>query len=103
MKAALLIVAITVVALALAYLTIGAVSPGGIYMMSDLTEAQIVRKCCRVRLVQPEWVSSRPSTLMNWCVAETYTRLAVVAIFWLCAVIFMIRYEMGGNETGETN
>jgi hypothetical protein len=97
MKALMLIVAITVVALALAYFAISAVSPGGFYM-GAVDEAQIVRKCCRVRLVQPEWVSSKPSTLMNWCVAETYARLAVVGIFWLGAVIFTIRFEMSGNE-----
>ena len=96
MKALMLIVAITVVALALAYLAIAAVNPGGIYM-SDVTEAQIVRKCCRVRLVQPEWVSSNGSVLMNWCVAETYARLAVIAIFWLAAVIFTIRFETEEN------
>jgi len=95
-KALMLIAAITVVALALAYFAIGAVSPCGFYM-GDVTEAQIVRKCCRVRLVQPEWVSSKPSTLMNWCVAETYARLAVIAIFWLGAVIFTIRFEMEEN------
>src|SRR5215468_379346 len=97
MKALMLIVAITAVALALAYYVIGAVNPGGIYM-SDVTEAQIVRKCCRVRLVQPEWVSSNGSVLMNWCVAETYTRLAVIAIFWVAGLSFVARYEMSGNE-----
>jgi hypothetical protein len=96
MKALMPIVAITVVSLALAYFAIGAVSPGGFYM-GDVTEAQIVRKCCRVRLVQPEWVSSNPSTLLNWCVAETYARLAVIAIFWLGAVIFTIRFETEEN------
>jgi hypothetical protein len=97
MKALLLILAITVVALVVADYVIGAVNPSGIHG-TDETDAQIIRYRCHVRLVQPEWVSSSGSVLMDWVVAETKARLAVIALFWLCAVIFTIRYEMCGDE-----
>ena len=96
MKALLLILAITVVALVVADYVIGAVNPGGIHG-TDETDAQIIRNRCHLRLIQPEWVSSNGSLLTNWVIAETKAKLAVIAIFWLCAVIFTIRYEMCGD------
>jgi hypothetical protein len=97
MKAALLIMAITAIALAVAYFAIGPTS--FIVYMSDLTEAQFIRSRFHLRLIQPEWVSTNGSVLMNWIVAETKARLGAIAFFWLCAVIFTIRYEMCGNES----
>ena len=98
----MLIVAITAIALAMAYFVIGSVNPSGIYP-TDWTDAQLIRDRCHVRLVQPEWVNSKGSVLMNWIIAETKARLAVIGIFWVAALSFIARYEMGGNETGETN
>jgi hypothetical protein len=95
MKAVILIVAITAVALTVAYFAIGAMN--GCYM-SNLTDAQLIRDRCHFRLVQPQWVSSNGSVLMNWIIAETKARLVVIAVFWLCAVSFTIRYEMCGDE-----
>ena len=97
MKALLLIVAITAVALTLAYFAIGAVNPSGIYG-TDWTDAQLIRDRCHFRLVQPEWVSSNGSVLMNWIIAESKARLVVIAFFWLCAVVFTIRFDMCGDE-----
>src|SRR6266481_1165814 len=97
MKALILIVAITVVALVVADYAIGAVNPSGIHG-TDETDAQIIRNRCHRRLVQPELVSSNGSILMNWVVAETKARLGVIAFFWLCAVGFVIRFELCGNE-----
>jgi 1-acyl-sn-glycerol-3-phosphate acyltransferase len=48
-------------------------------------------------------VSSNGSILTNWIIAETKARFAVIAFFWLCAVIFTIRYEMCGNENVDAN
>jgi hypothetical protein len=97
MKALMLIVAITAVALVVADYTIGAVNPSGIHG-TDWTDAQIIRNRCHLRLIQPEWVSNNGSILMNWVVAETKARLAVIALFWLGAIGFVIRYESLGNE-----
>lgn len=97
MKAALLILTITAVTLVIAYYAVGAVNPSGI-CSADWSEAQIIREHCRLRLIRPEWVSSKGSVLMNWVVAETKARLAVVTIFWIAAVSFAIRCELGGNE-----
>jgi hypothetical protein len=93
----MLIVAITAVALVIASYVIGAVNPGGLHP-TDWTDAQLIRDRCHVRLVQPEWVSRNGSVLMNWVIAETKARLAVIAIFWLAAVSFTIRFELSGNE-----
>jgi hypothetical protein len=97
MKAVVLIVAITAVALVIADYVVGAVNPSGLHP-TDWTDAQIIRDRCHFRLVQPESVSSNGSVLMNWIIAETKARLVVVAFFWLCAVSFTIRYEMCGDE-----
>jgi hypothetical protein len=98
MKALMLIVAITAVALVFAYYAIGAVNPSGIHA-TDWTDAQIIRNRCHLRLVQPEWVSSNGSTMMNWIVAETKARLAVIAFLWVCAMGFVIRYEFFEHES----
>src|SRR6266436_4959678 len=97
MKALMLILSITAVALVLAYYFIGAANPSGFYM-SDLTEMQLIRSRWHLRLIQPEWVSSNGSILMNWVIAETKARLVVIAFFWLCAIGFVIRYEMCGDD-----
>ena len=96
----MLIVAITAVALALADLAIGTMN--GVYM-SNLTDAQLIRSRFHLRLVQPEWVSSNGSVLMNWIIAETKARLAVIGIFWVAALSFIARYELGGNEFADAN
>jgi hypothetical protein len=103
MKALVLVAAITAVALAMAFYQIGAVTPPSGFYPTNWTDAQLIRNRFHVRLVQPEWVSSNGSILMNWVIAETKARLIVIAIFWLCAVIFAIRYEMGGNENVDAN
>jgi hypothetical protein len=97
MKALMLFVAITAVALAVAYYMIGAVNPYFIYP-NDGTDTQFIRNHFHVRLVQPEWVSRNGSVLTNWIIAETKARLVVIAFFWLCVVLLTIRYEMCGNE-----
>jgi hypothetical protein len=102
MKALLLILAISAVALVIADYAIGAVNPSGIHG-TDETDAQIIRNRCHLRLVQPEWVSSNGSILMNWVIAETKARLLVIALFWLCAIGFVIRFEMSGNESVDAN
>jgi len=102
MKAALLILAITVVALVVADYVVGAVNPSGIHG-TDETDARIIRNRCHLRLIQPEWVSSNGSLLTNWVIAETKARLAVIALFWLCAIGFVIRNEFVGNENVDAN
>jgi hypothetical protein len=99
MKALMLIVAITAVALAMGYYVIGAVVPSGRYPAE--LDAALIRNRCHVRLVQPEWVSSNDGVLMNWVVAETRARVAAIGIFWFAAVSFIARYEMDGNENGD--
>src|SRR5882672_4453904 len=102
MKALILIVAITAVALVVADYAIGAANPSGIHG-TDETDAQIIRNRCHLRLVQPEWVSSNGSILMNWVIAETKARLVVIALFWLCAIGFVIRFEMCGDDNVDAN
>jgi len=98
----MLIVASTAVALVIASYVIGAINPGGLHPTS-WTDAQLIRDRCHVRLIQPEWVSSKGSVLMNWIIAETKARLAVIGIFWVAALSFIARYEMCGNENVDTN
>jgi hypothetical protein len=100
MKALMLIVAITVVAFVIAGYVIGAINPGGLHP-TNWTDAQLIRDRCHVRLIQPEWVSSNGSVLMNWIIAETKARLAVVAIFWVAGLSFIARYEMSENENAK--
>lgn len=102
MKALILIVAITAVALVIADYAIGAVNPSGIHG-TDETDAQIIRNRCHLRLIQPEWVSRNGSILTNWVIAETKARLVAIAFFWLCAIGFVIRYEMSGNDNVDAN
>lgn len=50
------------------------------------TDADIVRHLWRVRLIQPEWVSSPPQyDYLRWAQVETLARLDVVFLGWLGA------------------
>lgn len=97
MKAHLLFFSITAVAVILACYAVGSINPVGIYP-TGWSDAQIIRDRCRLRLVQPESVSSNGSVLMNWLKAEIQARVAVIALFWLGAMGFAIRFELCGNE-----
>ena len=76
---------ITVLAVVAGYYAIFTMSIVGIYS-TNLTAADIMRHRCPIRLIQPEWVSSQPDTLMNWCVAEIRARLGFIAALWLGSV-----------------
>ena len=80
---------ITVAAVASAYYAIGSVNVGGIHS-SSLTDADLIRQRCPIRLVQPEWVSSQPDTLMNWLVAETIAREGLVTALWLGSLSIVV-------------
>ncbi len=66
-------VLITLAAVAVAYYAIATLDVSGIYSKS-WTDADLIRHRCPIRLVQPEWVSSQPDTLMNWVIAEMRTK-----------------------------
>jgi hypothetical protein len=80
---------ITVAAVGAFYYAIATVNVSGIHS-TGWTDAQLIRERCHFRLVQPEWVSSQPDTLMNWIVAETRARLGVVAILWFGSLTIII-------------
>src|SRR5207244_8195884 len=79
---------ITVLAVVAGYYAIFTMSIVGIHS-SNWTDADTIRHCCPIRLIQPEWVSSQPDTLMNWCVAEIKARLGLIAALWLGSVSTM--------------
>src|SRR5262245_10007569 len=83
---------VTVLAVLAVYYAITTIRIGGIHS-SNWTDADLIRDRCPIRLVQPEWVSSQPDTLMNWLVAEMRARCGVVAALWLSGVsIILWRY-----------
>jgi hypothetical protein len=49
----------------------------------EASEADIIRQYWPHRLVQPEWVGSVPSRLLNWHLTEAIARVALVAALWL--------------------
>jgi hypothetical protein len=102
MKALVLLLLITASALMAAYYAIATINLNGIYP-SNWTEAQLIHDRCRLRLVQPEWVSSNSGITINWMIAETKARVAVIAILWLGGVIYTIRYESFGQESIDAN
>ncbi|MGD1087200.1 MAG: hypothetical protein ABR955_00530 [Verrucomicrobiota bacterium] len=81
----------TIVAVAIAA---AAGSVSGVYMCSissiGSTEAEIIRRHCPIRLIQPEWVNSQPDLLLNWTLVETKARLALVAVLWLCGISVIV-------------
>jgi hypothetical protein len=46
------------------------------------TDADIIRQYWPHRLVEPEWVSTKPDRLMNWHLTETIARLSVLGVSW---------------------
>ncbi len=77
---------ITILAVVAGYYAIFTMSIVGIIHSANWTDADIIRHRCPIRLIQPEWVSSQPDTLMNWCVAEIRARLGLIAALWLGSV-----------------
>jgi hypothetical protein len=91
MRASLPLNLLTATALAFVagYYAIFTIRVGGIHS-SSWTDADLIRDRCPVRLIQPEWVSSQPDTLMSWCVAEMGARFGLIATLWLVSVIFLV-------------
>jgi hypothetical protein len=83
------VVLVTGIACVGAWWAVGSINLSGIYP-SSWTEAQLIRHRCRVRLVQPEWVSANPDALMDWMIAETKARLGAVAVLWAVGIGFVI-------------
>jgi hypothetical protein len=50
------------------------------------TDADLIRHRCPIRLIQPEWVSSKPDRLMNWLAAEMKARFSLIGLMWLGGV-----------------
>src|SRR6185503_9208788 len=67
----------TVLALGAGYYAIFAIQISGIYS-SNWTDADLIRDRCPFRLIQPEWVSSQPDTVLNWLGAEIKARLSLI-------------------------
>jgi len=91
MRAPLSLKLLTVTALAFVavYYAVFTLNISGIYS-SNWTDADLIRARCPIRLVQPEWVSSQPDTLMNWCVTEMRVRLILILALWLISVAFLV-------------
>jgi len=85
------IVAVTFVALAVAFFW--ALDPmlSAIFMLTHATtDAELIRQVWHIRLVQPEWISG-PGQLFKWMEAEAAARLSVVFLGWLAAVFTLVR------------
>ena len=85
----LTVLLITMAAIAACYYAIATATIGGIHSTS-WTDAQFIRERCHFRLIQPEWVSSQPDMVLNWIMAETKARVAVVATLWLGSLTIII-------------
>jgi hypothetical protein len=83
------VLTITLLALAASYYAILSINLNGIYS-ADWTDAELIRHRCSFRLIQPEWVSSKPDTVMNWIRAEINTRIGVIAGLWLASLGIII-------------
>jgi hypothetical protein len=86
----LIIVGIAVVTLiAAAALRLWALPPlyisGDYLTTTDATDADIIHQYWPHRLVQPEWVSSKPDWFVNWSHAEVAVRSSLVGFGWLVA------------------
>ncbi len=68
-----------------------------IFMMtSSTTDAELIRQIWHFRLVQPEWVTG-PGQLFKWQETEAYTRLSLVLLCWLAAVVSLVRRSSRGR------
>ena len=71
------------------------------FCLNGRSAADIIRQHWPHRLIQPEWVSTTPDQLMNWHVAETRARLAIVIVLWLLTV-GGFAYKLGTHRRNTT-
>jgi len=97
----LLLVAITVVAVAAAWFwALDPITTALLYITpSGWTDADLVRHLWLFRLVQPEWASGPPQyDYLRWVQAETTARLGSVFLAWIsCAAWIMRRHLRSPN------
>ena len=93
-KLTLKLLFITITATVAAYYAIATLGNlNGIHSIG-LTDADLIRQRCPIRLIQPEWVSSQPDLLLNWAWAEMKARFGLVVVLWLCGVIVIVRCDL---------
>ena len=71
----------TFVAIVVGLYAIVTINVSGIYS-TNMTDADMIRQRCPIRLVQPEWVSNQPDILTNWMGAEAKARIGLVIVLW---------------------
>jgi hypothetical protein len=83
---------LTVIAAAGAYYAIGSAQIGGL-LNTDCNAADVIRERCPVHLVRPNWIVGKEQydILFGWMIAEVKARLAVVCVFWILGVSFVVR------------
>jgi hypothetical protein len=81
----LMIVLITLFAMAVCFFAVVTIQIGGIRSTS-ISDAEFIRARNPVRLVSPDWVSPK-GDLFEWLEAEARARMAVTALVWLAAVV----------------
>lgn len=79
----------TVAAGAAVFFAVTTMDLNGIYPTS-WTDADLIRQRCHIRLIQPEWVSDKPDTVMNWATAELTTRMGLIAILWFTSLSVIV-------------
>ena len=92
----------TALALVAGYYAILSIQIGGIYS-SNWTDADLIRDRCPFRLIQPEWVSSQPDTLLNWFGAEIKARLGLIVVLWFVSGTILGWRHLKKQEELETS
>jgi hypothetical protein len=83
------VLTITLLALVAIYYASVSINLSGIHS-ANWTDAELIRHRCSFRLIQPEWVSSKPDTVMNWCVAEIKARIGAIGSLWLVILVVIV-------------
>ena|SRR5688572_23654093 len=83
------VLTVTLLALVAVYYAISSISLCGIYS-TNWTGAELIRQRCPFRLIQPEWVSSEPHTVMKWSAAEIKARIGAIGFLWLVSLGVMV-------------
>ena len=88
---------VTAIAAFVGFVLVAVVQVGGIHS-TEVSDAELIRAQCRIRLVSPDWVGG---DLYLWLQAETWARMGLVFVAWTLFLALTVRNHWSSRRKGK--